>query len=104
MTDLDRRFHEAWLGMVQPIDGLVVSIPVLVDAQGMERQPPQVQQKFLALCPPAATGDAGPEGFAMADLRTFLADLLGFAPDAFDAGDTIPDEISLYVPEGRQTI
>ena len=38
MSDADRYFHEVWLGMVQPVDGLVVSIPVLVDAQCMERQ------------------------------------------------------------------
>lgn len=36
-NDLHARFHEAWLGMVQPVDGLVVSIPVLVEAQCMER-------------------------------------------------------------------
>jgi hypothetical protein len=33
MSDADRRFHETWLGMVQPIEGLVVSLPVLLDAQ-----------------------------------------------------------------------
>ena len=43
MSDIEKRFHETWLGMVQPIDGLVVSIPVLVDAQCMERQPPETQ-------------------------------------------------------------
>jgi hypothetical protein len=95
MSDADRYFHEVWLGMVQPIDGLVVSIPVLVDAQCMERQPPQVQQKLRALCT---------EDLAIADLGQFLAELLGLAPELFDAGDAIPDEVSLYVPEGRQTI
>jgi Eco57I restriction-modification methylase/restriction-modification enzyme MmeI-like protein len=104
MSDLDRRFHETWLGMVQPIDGLVVSIPVLVDAQCMERQPPHVQQKFLALCPATKTGDAGPEGFAIADLATFFSELLGFTPDAFDSADALPEPLSLYVPEGRQTL
>jgi len=38
MTDLEQRFHETWLGMVQPIEGLVVSVPVLVEAQCMARQ------------------------------------------------------------------
>ena len=27
--DLEARFHETWLGMVQPVEGLVVSIPVM---------------------------------------------------------------------------
>ncbi len=25
MSDVDKRFHEIWLGMAQPIEGLVVS-------------------------------------------------------------------------------
>ncbi len=51
MSDLHTRFHETWLGMVQPIEGLVVSLPVLVDSQCMERRGPQVQEKFRELCP-----------------------------------------------------
>jgi hypothetical protein len=43
MSDVATRFHENWLGLVQPIEGLVVSVPVLVDAECMERQPPRVQ-------------------------------------------------------------
>ena len=38
MSEVDRYFHEVWLGMEQPVDGLVVSIPVLVDAQCIERR------------------------------------------------------------------
>jgi len=47
MTDLETRVHETWLGMVQPIEGLVVSVPVLVEAQCMARQTPEVQQKLI---------------------------------------------------------
>ncbi len=104
MSDVDRYFHEVWLGMVQPIDGLVVSIPVLIDAQCMERQLPHVQQKLLGLCPPTREGDAGPEGFAIADLGRFFAEILGLTPELFDAADVLPEELSLYVPEGKQTI
>lgn len=32
MSDADKRFHEQWLGMAQPAEGLVVSLPVLVEA------------------------------------------------------------------------
>ena len=42
MSDLDTRFHETWLGMVQPVEGLVVSLPVLVEAQCMQRHPPSL--------------------------------------------------------------
>ncbi len=31
MSDLETKFHETWLGMVQPVEGLVVSVPVLVE-------------------------------------------------------------------------
>ena len=87
MSDVDRYFHEVWLGMVQPIDGLVVSLPVLVDAQCMERQPPHVQQKLLGLCPPTRMGEAGPEGpdpdrKHATDVRRLL-----LVPDASRPGD-----------------
>jgi hypothetical protein len=104
MSDVERRFHETWLGMVQPIDGLVVSIPVLVDAQCMERQPPHVQQKLLELCPATKEGEAGPEGYQIGQLSRFLAELLGLTPELFDVGEALPDALSLYVPEGRQTL
>jgi hypothetical protein len=104
MSDLERRFHEIWLGMVQPVDGLVVSIPVLVDAQCMERQLPSTQQKLLEVCPATREGDAGPEGFQIANLSRFLSELLGLTPELFDGEGTLPEELSLFVPEGRQTL
>ncbi len=33
MKDRDVLFHERWLGLAQPIEGLVFSVPVLADAQ-----------------------------------------------------------------------
>lgn len=110
MSDLERRFHETWLGMVQPTDGLVVSIPVLVDAQCMDRQTPEMQRQLGELCPATREGENGPEGFQIADLRRFLGAMLGYADDAFDAFDAFdstnpaPDTLSLWVPEGRQTL
>jgi len=104
MSDTDRYFHETWLGMVQPIDGLVVSIPVLVDAQCMERQPPPVQAKLVELCPPTRKGEGGPEGYTVANLQALLSELLGFTTGSFDVGDALPEALSLYVPEGRQTL
>lgn len=104
MTDIDTRFHETWLGMVQPVEGLVVSVPVLVDAQCMERQPPEVQRRLVALCPPTETTETGPACYTIRDLHEFLRELLGLTPDLYDTGDAIPDDLSLYVPEGRQTL
>ena len=101
MTDPEVRFHQEWLGLIQPSEGLVVSIPVLVDAQCMARQTPAVQQALLDLCPAV---DAEGEERAILDLPAFLAEMLGLTPDLFDSGEGLPSELSLYVPEGRQTI
>lgn len=101
MSDAATRFHQLWIGMVQPIDGLVVSTPVLVDAQCMERQPPEVQHRLLELCPPFGKQQ---DKRAIADVSAFFAELLGLTPDLFDQGEALPEDLSLYVHEGRQTI
>ena len=97
MTELDRRFHETWLGLVQPSAGLVVSIPVLLDKQCAVRQGPEVQHHLAELC---TEGDVR----RITDLDAFLKKLLGLAPEDFDRGDALPEDLSLYVPEGRQTL
>jgi len=101
VTDPDVRFHEEWLGLIQPSEGLVVSIPVLVDAQCMARQTPAVQQRLLDLCPvwDAETGRRG-----IGDLVAFLGEMLGLTPELFDSGEALPVDLSLYVLEGRQTV
>lgn len=101
VTDPEVRFHQEWLGLIQPSEGLVVSIPVLVDAQCMARQAPAVQQRLLDLCPVV---DPESEQRAIRDLPEFLAEMLGLTPDLFDSGEVLPSDLSLYVPEGRQTI
>jgi hypothetical protein len=104
MSDLETRFHETWLGLVQPVEGLVVSVPVLVDAQCIERQPPETQSKLLALCPPARQTETGPAGRALADPMALFTEVLGFSPEQFDPESALPDELALYVPEGKQTL
>ncbi len=101
MSDVEKRFHETWLGMVQPVDGLVLSVPVLVDAQCMQRQPPDTQQRLLELCWPAPEDDTA---LRIRDLQDLFTHLLGLTPDLFDRGDALPDDLALYVPEGRQTL
>lgn len=104
MTDLEKRFHETWLGMVQPIEGLVVSVPVLIEAQCMQRLGPEVQKTLVSLCPPTRESAAGAEGHTIRDLGAFFSGLLALTPELLDAGASIPEELSLYVAEGRQTI
>lgn len=108
MSDLETRFHQAWLGMVQPAEGLVVSVPVLVDAECMQKQPPELQERLLAHCTRTATvkrGATADEGaLRIRDLGALFADLLGLTPDLFDRQGTLPEAVELYVPEGGQTI
>ena len=99
MSELERKFHETWLGMVQPSEGLVVSVPVLVDAMVMDRtQSVEHQHTLLEHCPAIEAKRR------IADLEAFLTALLELTPKRWDAQDTLPRELSLYVPEGPQTI
>ena len=101
MSDIETRFHEEWLGMVQPVDGLVVAVPVLADAQCMQRNGPEKQAELLALLAPVDGDDVGRR---IPDLDRFLETFLGLGPDLFDRSDALPEDLSLYVPEGGQTL
>ena len=98
-SSVEAEFHERWLGLVQPTEGLVVSIPALVDAQCMARVSNDIVERFLAHCPADAEGER-----SISDLPTFFDRILGHAPSAFDAAAALPPELMLYVPEGRQTL
>ncbi|MCA9607821.1 MAG: hypothetical protein KC619_19565, partial [Myxococcales bacterium] len=106
MSDALRRMHEAWLGMVQPVEGLVFSATVLAD-KGIGRPdegPAQLQKRFLACCPPSAIEDGQETQPRVADLAGFLEEMLGLTPDLFDAGDTLEKALSLDVPEANQLL
>ncbi len=95
MNDLEKRFHETWLGMAQPYEGLVVSVVVLTDAQCMQRHGPQEQAKLAELVgePPCIT-----------DHARFYEEILGYRLDLFDAGAALPEDLALEVVEGHQTV
>jgi len=125
-SDLHSRFHETWLGMVQPIEGLVVSLPVLVDSQCMEQHGPELQESFRAVCPihDAETGLALEQQVPTSgrrkretlnqklregkrryrDLSEFLEGVLGWTPDLYDTRDALPENLSRYIAEGHQNI
>ncbi len=106
MSDALRRMHETWLGMAQPIEGLVFSATVLAD-KGVGRPdegPAQLQKRFLALCPPSAIVDGRDARPRIADLPAFLEELLGLTPDLFHAGDALPAALRLDVPEADQLL
>jgi hypothetical protein len=95
VSNPERLFHEAWLGMVQP-EGLVVSPPVLVRAQCHERHPKSVQLRLVELC----SSEPG-KPLALRSLPELLEQLLGLTPDLFDAGAALPAALALYVSEER---
>ncbi len=99
--DLETRFHTEWLGLVQPVEGLVVSVPVLAEAQCMRRQPLDAHQRFVA-CTTSPDDGAAPR--RLDDLTRFLADILDWTPEIYDTRDALPDDLALYVPEGHQTL
>jgi hypothetical protein len=97
MSDVEQRFHETWLGMIQPVEGLVVSVPVLVQAQCAERLVPDAQRRLLAI---ASVADDGAP--SIKDVRQLLRGLLGYGDESITRDDL--DAHSLYVPEGPQVI
>jgi hypothetical protein len=104
MNDTERRFHEAWLGMVQPSEGLVVSVPVLVENQCMAKQPHEVQEALLGCVAEAEVASKGEGHVAITDVSQFLSRVLALSDSVFDSGDQLPKPLRLYVPEGRQEL
>jgi hypothetical protein len=98
MISIERRFHQEWLNLVQPAEGLVVSATVLEQAQCMERLPRSIQQTLLDLC------DKEQETLTLRSLPAVLGELLDLPPELFDLGEALPEELSLYVPEGKQRL
>jgi hypothetical protein len=112
MPDLETEFHKRWLSMVEPIEGLVVSVPVLADAQAMHRHGPELQAPLVEpgddgappLTEPIAPDDEGRPRRRIRDLDAFLLRILGLEPALFDRGAALPDDLSLHVPEGNETL
>ena len=109
MNDLHRQFHEEWLGLVQPVEGLVVSLPALVDAQCMNRNHVSVQHKLQELAPEEpqpdkSTSEDVRRRRVIADLDTFFAELLDLRPDDFHRGDQLPRDLYLNVAEGGEPL
>ena len=93
------RFHDEWLGMVKPIDGLVVSKPALVDAQVARPDDKTLRDRFLAHL---TTPD--PAGASIADLPACFADLLALGPERWLDGDRLPDTFRLAIPDTGQLL
>ena len=97
MSDQDRRFHEEWLGLAQPIEGLVFSVPALADAQIAPKVRSSITAELETHLEPTD------QGLALRDVRAFFEGFLGYdRPGMLVDRDALPEELAFYAPEGRQ--
>lgn len=98
MKDRDVLFHAQWLGLAQPVEGLVFSVPVLADAQIAPEVRPELTTAFTAHV------DASDPPRIKSAERLFR-DLLGFdQPGMLVRRDELPADLSFYAAEGGQEI
>ena len=123
--ELAWRFHEEWLGYVQPREGLVFSVPVLAEAECHERHSPLLQEKLRLICRDAEAGktptkkpiDGKTQSKAddktgyiadptrvRVDLDALLTAVLDYDVKDFDQGAALPADLHLYVPEGEEDL
>jgi hypothetical protein len=93
------RFHDEWLGMVQPIDGLVVSKPALLDAELARPDDKTLRDRFVS-----HLTTADPVHASIANLTAFLADVLSLGADRWIGGEKLPDSFRLAIPDTGQLL
>jgi type I restriction-modification system DNA methylase subunit len=99
VRDADERFHREWLGLAQPVEGLVFSVLALADAQIAPKVRAGVTAELEAQLENLDTAPA------LRDVRAFFETFLGYSrPGMLVDRDDLPKEISFYAPEGRQEI
>lgn len=97
MKDRDVLFHEKWLGLAQPIEGLVFSVPVLADAQIAPEERAQLSAAFAA--------HLDDDGARVRSLEGFFRDFLGYSePGMLVPRAELPADLSFYAAEGGQEI
>ncbi|MCA9488579.1 MAG: N-6 DNA methylase, partial [Myxococcales bacterium] len=93
------QLHADWLGMLQP-EGLVVSVPVLVEADAYVRQPPETQAALRALCADDRLADRGAFEHLLTDAFGWPANRLA-RPDCLEAfAVPLPDLGVVLRPDG----
>jgi N-6 DNA Methylase len=98
VRDRDVQFHEKWLGLAQPIEGLMFSVPVLADAQIAPELSPELSAAFDAQLTNL------PDAPRLRDLPSFLRHFLGYdQPGMLVPSDALPNDLA-YPSEGGQEI
>lgn len=95
--DADRIFHETWLGLAQPIEGLVFSVPVLAEAQIAPAARPEITSQISSQC------EALPDDrLALRSVRGFFESFLGYSlPGSLIERASLP---TFYAPESGQEV
>jgi hypothetical protein len=98
VKDRDVLFHERWLGLAQPIEGLVFSVPVLADAQIA----PELRTELTSAFSAHLTSDEPPR---IRNLARFFQELLGYHQSGMLVPRAeLPPELSFYAAEGGQEL
>lgn len=96
------QFHDEWLGMVRPIDGLVVAKQALIEAQvarpdgGKELR--EALQRQLAPLP------EDPSQLAVVEPARLFAEVLGLGAERWRTGDALGEAFTLALPDTGQVL
>ena len=97
MKDRDVIFHRKWLGLAQPIEGLVFSVPVLADAQIAPEERAELSAAFAA--------QLTEDGSRIRSLEAFFRSFLGYRdPGMLVPRADLPADLAFYAAEGGQEI
>jgi N-6 DNA Methylase len=97
VKDRDVLFHRKWLGLAQPIEGLVFSVPVLADAQIAPEERAELSAAFAA--------QLTEDGSRIRSLEAFFRSFLGYAdPGMLVPRADLPAALAFYAAEGGQEV
>lgn len=99
--DAQREFHEKWLGLAQPYEGLVFAVPVLAEAQIA----PQVSADLTARFKSALSFMEGEDEGHFGDLPSFFENFLGYLrAGSLVPRDSLAPDVHFYSQEGGQDV
>ena len=90
--DVERQFHETWLGESQPLEGLTFSVPVLCDGGVMNRLSVGRASVFVEHV-------QREDGASVPDVLALLREVWEWADDELETGESLPDELVLRIAE-----
>lgn len=93
------RFHDEWLGMMRPLDGLVVSKTALLEAQVARPADRTLRDRFLA-----QLTNSDPAAASLASLPAFFAEILELGPERWIPGERLPEAFRLAIPDTGQLL